>query len=144
MIGLKADPGCLRPEPRHVELALDLRGLAVVVVDAADVRDDLAGRRVDRDQRRIVDVLVGEVGDPLLDELVSDLLQGVVEGGLDAVAAGADRKRRIGHPGKRGHDALRLLADAEAEVRLAQDARRCGSGSIASQVVARASCAWAR
>ena len=82
-------------EPGHVELPLDARVLAVVVVDAADVGDDLAGRGVDRHQRPVIDILVAHRRNPFHDLGLGLLLQRVVEGGNDPVAAGADGLVRV-------------------------------------------------
>ena len=138
MIGLKADPGWRRAEPGHVELALDAWVLAVVVVDAADVRDDLPGRRVDGHHGRVVDVEAAERVDPLQDEPLRLLLQRIVEGGRDAIAAGADRGAPVRDPGR----AARMRSASERTRKL-----KCGSwrmlvrrfGFICTQVVALAS-----
>src|SRR2546428_14127853 len=75
---------------RYVELALHPRVVAVVVVDRTDVRQDLPAPRIDRHERRVPDVAVVQLLDPLADLAFADLLLGQIERGRDAVAAASD------------------------------------------------------
>ncbi len=119
--------------------AVDEEGEPVRVGHAVrvGVGHDLAGRRVDRHQRPVAHVLVGEVGDPLVHELASNLLQVVVERRRDLVAAGANVElgilraecledlRRLGPHAvgevwleERGRDAARLHVEPGRRERL--------------------------
>ena len=124
-------------EPGHVELALDPRILAIPIVDAAHVRDDLAGGRVDGNQRRVVHVEAGQGLHPLRHQPLRLLLERQVEGRLDSISAGENLERRIRHTGQGAKDPLGLLADPEAEMRLAQDARETARVHLEPRGVAR-------
>ena len=107
---------------RHVELPLHARVLAVVVVDAADVRDDLAGRRVECYQRPVVHVLGLELVDPAAHLGLGGLLQAVVQRGDHPEAAGPELLCRV-LIAELGQDLLCLALHPEAELRLLEDAR---------------------
>ena len=91
-----------------VVVALHLRRVHVVVV-APDVREDLPGRRVHRDERRIVDVVSLEGVDVLAHLFLGELLHVPVERRVDVVAAAIGRLL--------AEDLHELLAHAESEVR---------------------------
>src|SRR5207249_3578519 len=98
-------------DTRDVELALDARVVAVVVVDRADVGEHLAGPWVDRHESRVPDVSTVQPVHPFADLPLADLLFGHVERRRDAVAT-------AGHRGLIStEDLSELVAHLEDEVR---------------------------
>ena len=97
-----------------VVVALYLRGVHVVVV-APDVREDLAGRRIHRDEGGIVDVVALEGVDVLAYLFLGKLLHVPVERGVHVVPAAIGRFL--------AEDLHELLADPEREVGRVQGRR---------------------
>ena len=102
-------------DARVVVVALHLRGVFVIVV-AADVREDLPRRRIERDQRGVVHVAALESVDVVADFLLRELLHVPVERAVDVVAAAVRCLL--------AEDLNELLAQPEREVRRVERRRR--------------------
>ena len=116
-IGEKLERGARLPvrDARVVVVALHLRGVLVVVI-AADVREDLPGRGIEGDQGRVVDVVALESVDVVADLFLRELLHVPVERAVDVVAAAVRRLL--------AEDLNELLAQPEREVRRVERGRR--------------------
>ena len=98
-------------DARDVVLTLHARVVAVVVVDGADIRDDLTVARIDRHQRRVPDILRVQLLDPVPHLALGDLLLRHVERRRHLVAAARDRSLVA------AQDRRELVAYLEDEVR---------------------------
>ena len=101
-------------DPGVVIVALHLRRVDVVVV-APDVGEDLAGRWIHRDERRVVHVIAVERVDVVLDLFLGQLLHVPVERRVDVIAAAVG--------GLLAENVDELLAHAEGEMRRVQRRR---------------------
>jgi len=89
---LERRAGLTDADAGDVELALNTRIVAVVVVDGPDIRQDLAGSRVDGHERGVPYVAAVQLLDPLLHLPLADLLLRHVQRRRHAVTTTRDRR----------------------------------------------------